>query len=350
MTSAAATTRSRSTATSGRSTRSPRTSATCSGAASSPTSASTRRGRADGDGALVGLGRAHHVDRRRRLQPALVPQRHRLAPRQFADRVGPRAVRALAGGAPDRPADARRGRATSTTSCRRSSRACRAPRRRSRSPIRPRRGRRPGRPGHRCSCFSCCSGSSPTAAGTSSRRSRRSCRPGRADRCGCPVSGFRPPVGRVETSRVGAGIRRRASTPVTTCRSPSRPAWFPVPPTGYGGIEWIVWLLADGLVDHGHDVTLFASGDSHTKAKLASVFDARAERADRPLAPGAPAHPRLLRAGRRVRRDQRPLGPARRRARRALCDTPVVHTVHGPLDGEPGDVYQQIAQVAPRSA
>ena len=51
------------------------------------------------------------------------------------------------------------------------------------------------------------------------------------------------------------------------------PVWFPVPPTGYGGIEWIVWLLADGLVDAGHDVTLFASGDSHTKAKLASVFD-----------------------------------------------------------------------------
>src|SRR5262249_10277476 len=51
------------------------------------------------------------------------------------------------------------------------------------------------------------------------------------------------------------------------------PVWFPVPPTGYGGIEWIVWLLADGLVDAGHDVTLFASGDSHTKARLASVFE-----------------------------------------------------------------------------
>jgi hypothetical protein len=46
-----------------------------------------------------------------------------------------------------------------------------------------------------------------------------------------------------------------------------------VPPTGYGGIEWIVWLLADGLVDAGHDVTLFASGDSRTKAELVSVYD-----------------------------------------------------------------------------
>jgi glycosyltransferase involved in cell wall biosynthesis len=48
------------------------------------------------------------------------------------------------------------------------------------------------------------------------------------------------------------------------------PVWFPVPPTGYGGIELVVSLLADGLVDAGHDVTLFASGGSVTKAKLIS--------------------------------------------------------------------------------
>ena len=36
------------------------------------------------------------------------------------------------------------------------------------------------------------------------------------------------------------------------------PPWFPVPPTGYGGIEWIVSLLADGLSDQGHEVTIFA--------------------------------------------------------------------------------------------
>ena len=95
------------------------------------------------------------------------------------------------------------------------------------------------------------------------------------------------------------------------------PVWFPVPPTGYGGIEWIVWLLADGLVDAGHDVTLFASGDSHTKARLSSVFDTAPERADRADAPRAPALPRLLRARGRVRRDQRPLRPAGGGDRRA---------------------------------
>ena len=48
------------------------------------------------------------------------------------------------------------------------------------------------------------------------------------------------------------------------------PPWFAVPPTGYGGIELVVALLADGLVDRGHDVTLFASGGSRTRAQLVS--------------------------------------------------------------------------------
>lgn len=51
------------------------------------------------------------------------------------------------------------------------------------------------------------------------------------------------------------------------------PVWIRVPPVSYGGIEIIVALLADGLVDKGHDVTLFASGDSVTKAGLVSVYD-----------------------------------------------------------------------------
>src|SRR5947208_11081770 len=50
------------------------------------------------------------------------------------------------------------------------------------------------------------------------------------------------------------------------------PVWFPVPPTGYGGIEWVVALLADGLADAGHEVTLFATGDSHTRANLEFAF------------------------------------------------------------------------------
>jgi glycosyltransferase involved in cell wall biosynthesis len=41
-----------------------------------------------------------------------------------------------------------------------------------------------------------------------------------------------------------------------------------VPPAGYGGTERVVSYLTEELVKQGHDVTLFASGDSRTSAKL----------------------------------------------------------------------------------
>ena len=46
------------------------------------------------------------------------------------------------------------------------------------------------------------------------------------------------------------------------------PPWYPVPPNGYGGIEWVVALLADGLTERGHEVTLFAPPGSETEAEL----------------------------------------------------------------------------------
>ena len=45
-----------------------------------------------------------------------------------------------------------------------------------------------------------------------------------------------------------------------------------VPPKLYGGTERVVAYLTDALVDLGHEVTLFASGDSLTKAKLAPMW------------------------------------------------------------------------------
>lgn len=125
------------------------------------------------------------------------------------------------------------------------------------------------------------------------------------------------------------------------------PVWFSVPPTGYGGTEWIVSLLADGLADAGEDVTLFASGDSRTKAKLSSVY------------PEAPSHligrslPELHHALACYERADEfdvinehsgPPGAALGGA----VSTPVVHTLHGPLDGEAGPIYEQIARVAPQ--
>jgi glycosyltransferase involved in cell wall biosynthesis len=44
-----------------------------------------------------------------------------------------------------------------------------------------------------------------------------------------------------------------------------------VPPTLYGGTERVVSWLTEDLVRRGHQVTLFASGDSRTKAELSAV-------------------------------------------------------------------------------
>ena len=50
------------------------------------------------------------------------------------------------------------------------------------------------------------------------------------------------------------------------------PLWERVPPPGYGGTEAVVSVLTDALVRAGHDVTLWASGDSLTLAELRSVY------------------------------------------------------------------------------
>ena len=49
-----------------------------------------------------------------------------------------------------------------------------------------------------------------------------------------------------------------------------------VPPELYGGTERVVAFLTDELVAMGHDVTLFASGDSVTSAKLEPMWPKRA--------------------------------------------------------------------------
>lgn len=49
------------------------------------------------------------------------------------------------------------------------------------------------------------------------------------------------------------------------------PLWERVPPPAYGGTELVVALLTEELIRRGHEVTLFASGDSITQAKLESI-------------------------------------------------------------------------------
>jgi glycosyltransferase involved in cell wall biosynthesis len=124
------------------------------------------------------------------------------------------------------------------------------------------------------------------------------------------------------------------------------PPWFAVPPTGYGGIEWIVSLLADGLVDAGHDVTLFASGDSRTKARLAWIYEtAPSEYIGRTfweLRHVLSCYARFEEFDVINDHSGPPAGVIG-----GTVPTPVLHTVHGPLNGEPGEIYEALGRIAP---
>jgi glycosyltransferase involved in cell wall biosynthesis len=126
------------------------------------------------------------------------------------------------------------------------------------------------------------------------------------------------------------------------------PVWFPVPPPRYGGIEWIVALLADGLVARGHDVTLFASGESQTTAELAAVFpEAPSEFIGRTEYELHHALACFSRADEfEIVNDHSGVLAA---ALGGAIATPVAHTVHGPLESRAAEAYRLATQVAPRT-
>src|SRR5690606_161010 len=51
------------------------------------------------------------------------------------------------------------------------------------------------------------------------------------------------------------------------------PLYEAVPPRLYGGTERVVAHLSDALLAQGHEVTLFASGDARTRARLVACRD-----------------------------------------------------------------------------
>ncbi len=109
----------------------------------------------------------------------------------------------------------------------------------------------------------------------------------------------------------------------------------PVPPPRYGGTERIVSYLTEELVRRGHDVTLFASGDSRTAARLVAVTE-RALRLD--------ANSREVLAANFSRELGRVFGTAEKfdvihchvdylaYPFSRLVRTPTLHTLHGRLD------------------
>ncbi len=72
------------------------------------------------------------------------------------------------------------------------------------------------------------------------------------------------------------------------------PLYEAVPPMLYGGTERIVAYLTDALVDRGHDVTLFASADTVTGARLVPVRDKAIRLDPHPLKAGHAAHLSML--------------------------------------------------------
>jgi glycosyltransferase involved in cell wall biosynthesis len=72
-----------------------------------------------------------------------------------------------------------------------------------------------------------------------------------------------------------------------------------VPPKLYGGTERVVANLCDALVQLGHDVTLFASADANTDAKLVAVRDCAIRLDPAPLKSDVAAHLHMLHEVRR---------------------------------------------------
>jgi glycosyltransferase involved in cell wall biosynthesis len=68
------------------------------------------------------------------------------------------------------------------------------------------------------------------------------------------------------------------------------PLYEAVPPRLYGGTERVVAHLTDALVDLGHEVTLFASAEARTKARLIAVRDQAIRLDPAPLKSDLAAH------------------------------------------------------------
>ncbi len=72
------------------------------------------------------------------------------------------------------------------------------------------------------------------------------------------------------------------------------PLYEAVPPKLYGGTERVVAHLTDALVDLGHDVTLFASADAETRARLVPVRNQAIRLDPAPLKSDLAAHMVML--------------------------------------------------------
>jgi glycosyltransferase involved in cell wall biosynthesis len=124
------------------------------------------------------------------------------------------------------------------------------------------------------------------------------------------------------------------------------PPWAPVPPAGYGGIEVVVDRLARGFHDAGHEILLYATGDSPCPVPKQWVLE---EAEHNRIGMVVPELRQVLHAYEAVQdfdivHDHTMVGPVY-----AACfpDLPVVTTIHGPFNDELTDLYERIGHRVP---
>ena len=124
------------------------------------------------------------------------------------------------------------------------------------------------------------------------------------------------------------------------------PPWVPVPPPSYGGTEAVVDRLARGLVEAGHEVLLFAPGDSTCPVPtVAKSLPARPEHIGLTtveLAHVIRGHDCLSECD--IVHDHTLAGPVIGKRHGA---PPLVTTSHGPFTPEVSDVYRSFARRVP---
>jgi glycosyltransferase involved in cell wall biosynthesis len=124
--------------------------------------------------------------------------------------------------------------------------------------------------------------------------------------------------------------------------------WTPTPPVLYGGIELVVDRLARGFSAAGHDVVLFATGDSTCpvpRHHLLEVADGRCiGNGVTEIRHALAAYECLRDEGCDIIHDHTLAGPLLG-PRLLDGDVPIVTTVHGPLASELLDVYRHVATV-----
>lgn len=126
------------------------------------------------------------------------------------------------------------------------------------------------------------------------------------------------------------------------------PPWLPVPPIGYGGTELVLDTLCRGLAAAGHDVLLYATGDSTCPVERAwSYTDHLGTVAVSPVAElrhVMEAYEAAAAWGADVIHDHTITGPVWAGLH---SQVPVVTTNHGPFNADLGAVYRRVGPHVP---